>query len=174
MKKLFLTLLVAATALSGTAFDAQAKRVGGARSVGKQSGMASRQAAPRPYQAPQQSSQQQALPPSQAPMQAPGAAPRGIAPQAAPQPVPAGRMSPGTPGYPAPARSAGPFGGFLGGALLGMGLGSLFSHSGAGYPGNGMGGPYQGGGGILGSLLLFGLIALVALFAVRLFRRRKY
>jgi predicted lipid-binding transport protein (Tim44 family) len=52
--------------------------------------------------------------------------------------------------------------GILGGALLGLGLGALFSHF-------GLGGAL---GGALGSILMIALLALAALFIYRMFRRK--
>ncbi len=60
----------------------------------------------------------------------------------------------------APASS--PWKGIVGGALLGLGLGALFSHL-------GMGGEIAG---MLGTLLTFGLIALAVMFAMRMFARK--
>jgi predicted lipid-binding transport protein (Tim44 family) len=54
-------------------------------------------------------------------------------------------------------KPASPWRNMLGGALLGLGLGALFSHFGL-------------GGGMLGTLLMVGLLAMAAMFLVRLFR----
>ncbi len=83
---------------------------------------------------------------------------------AAPAPTAA---RPATPvaGAPAPAAPAvkppSPWKGILGGALLGLGLGALFSHF-------GLGGAM---GGALGSILMIALLAMAAMFVWRMFRR---
>ncbi len=89
------------------------------------------------------------MPPAAAPQQAPR--------QAAPAPAP------GTPPAAIPPKPASPWKGILGGALLGLGLGALFSHF-------GLGGAM---GGIFGSLIMFALLAGVVLFIVRLFRGKQ-
>lgn len=157
MKKFFVSLLMIATVASALISEAEAKRMGGSRSVGRQSSMANRQShapapptvIPHPSQTPQ---------PPQAPVPAPNAT-RPLPPQAAPQPV--------------PARPASPWGGFLGGALTGLGLGALMSHFGTG---NGMGGMHDAdaGTGIFGSFLTLILLVVVAVVAVRLLRRKRY
>lgn len=58
-------------------------------------------------------------------------------------------------------KPASPWKGILGGALLGLGLGALFSHF-------GLGGAV---GGMLGSLLMIALLAMAAMFIYRMFRR---
>jgi predicted lipid-binding transport protein (Tim44 family) len=88
------------------------------------------------------------LPPAAAPQQAPR--------QAAPAPAPAA-----TPGA-IPPKPASPWKGILGGALLGLGLGALFSHF-------GLGGAL---GGMLGSLIMFALLAGVVFFVIRMFRSK--
>jgi len=102
MKKFLVTLMVAVSALSVVVSDAQAKRLGGGGSVGKQSQSVSRQ-----QSAPMQN--QQAAP------AASQAAPAAAAPAAA-----------------AAAKPSSPWKGILGGALLGLGLGALLSHLGIG------------------------------------------
>jgi predicted lipid-binding transport protein (Tim44 family) len=86
----------------------------------------------------------------QAPMQssqAPAAA------KAAPAPAPA---------VP-PAKPASPWKGILGGALLGLGLGALMSHF-------GLGGAMAS---MLGTMLMFGLLALAVMFIIRMFRSKQ-
>jgi predicted lipid-binding transport protein (Tim44 family) len=89
------------------------------------------------------------MPPAAAPQQAPR--------QAAPAPAP------GTPPAAIPPKPASPWKGILGGALLGLGLGALFSHF-------GLGGAM---GGIFGSLIMLALLAGVVFFIVRLFRGKQ-
>ena len=60
-------------------------------------------------------------------------------------------------------RPASPLRGMLGGALLGLGAGALLSHF-------GFGGAM---GGMFGSILMFGLLAAVAFFLIRMFSNRK-
>ena len=74
----------------------------------------------------------------------------------------ANQMAPAQrPAQPATPASS-PWKGIVGGALLGLGLGALFSHF-------GMGGELAG---MLGTLLTFGLIALAVMFAIRMFARK--
>ena len=73
---------------------------------------------------------------------------------------------------PAPQQGRSGMGGMLGGALLGMGVGSMLGHganSGAVNPGAVDGVPAQGGGG--GSLLTILVVAAIAYFLYRRFRR---
>lgn len=102
MKKIFIALMVAASALSMVVSDAEAKRLGGGGTIGRQSQGVSRQA-------PAQSAPNQATNANQAKPAAPAPAPQ------APPPKPAS-----------------PWKGILGGALLGLGLGALLSHFGLG------------------------------------------
>ena len=88
------------------------------------------------------------MPPAAAPQQAPR--------QAAPAPGPT------APPAAVPPRPASPWKGIVGGALLGLGMGALFSHF-------GLGGAM---GGMFGSLLMFALLAGVVFFIVRLFRSK--
>lgn len=105
MKKLFIGLMLAVSAMAMTVADAEAaRRMGGGGSIGRQSPNVTRQAPPA--QAPQQSTI-----PNQANQARPGT------PGAAPQ---------------VPPRPASPWRGILGGALLGLGLGALLSHFGIG------------------------------------------
>jgi predicted lipid-binding transport protein (Tim44 family) len=86
-----------------------------------------------------------------------------MAPQPAPSAVPARQAQPApAPGaQPAlPVKPPSPWKGILGGALLGLGLGALFSHF-------GMGGAMAS---MLGSLLMVALIAGVGFFLFRLIR----
>ena len=87
------------------------------------------------------------MPPAAAPQQAP----RQAAPAAAPNAPPA-----------VPPKPASPWKGILGGALLGLGLGALFSHF-------GLGGAL---GGMFGSLIMLALLAGVVFFIVRLIRSK--
>ena len=126
MKKLILAAVLALSAMSVVVTDADARRLGGGGSFGKQSQSYSRPA------------------PTQAPSQATNTA-RPAAPATAPT-----------------ARPATPWRNILGGAALGLGLGALMSHF-------GMGGAL---GGMFGSLLMFALLAVAAMFIVRMFRRK--
>ncbi|WDZ95419.1 TIM44-like domain-containing protein [Herbaspirillum sp. WKF16] len=109
MKKFMLALMLAITSLALVVSPADAKRLGGGGSFGKQSSNYSRQAAPS----------------SPSYNQAPSAAPyRPSAPAAAPQSI--------------PAKPASPWRNVLGGALLGFGLGALMSHFGIGGAAGGM------------------------------------
>jgi predicted lipid-binding transport protein (Tim44 family) len=125
LKKVLAVLLLAATAVS---LVAEARPMGGGRSIGRQSQSVSRM-------------------PSQ-PAPSPGA-PR----QAAPAPAP---------GAPAalPPKPASPWKGILGGALLGLGLGALFSHFGM-------------GGGIFGTILMFMLVFWVVSMLLRALRGKQ-
>src|SRR5574343_314624 len=87
------------------------------------------------------------MPPAAAPQQAP----RQAAPAAAPAPAPA-----------MPPKPASPWKGILGGALLGLGLGALFSHL---CFGSAM-------SGILGTVIMLALLAGVVVLLFRLFGRK--
>jgi predicted lipid-binding transport protein (Tim44 family) len=102
LKKYLFSLLLAVTALSITATDAEARRLGGGGNFGRQS---SARQAPAPQAAPQQ-----AVKPA-----APTAAPVPAATQPAP-------VVPPKPGI--------PWRGILGGAALGLGMSALMSHFG--------------------------------------------
>ncbi|EJN06710.1 Tim44 domain-containing protein [Herbaspirillum sp. YR522] len=109
MKKSLLILMLALTSLSLLISPAEAKRLGGGGSFGKQSSNYSRQAPASPsygqsYSAPARPA-------------APAAAP-------APQNI--------------PAKPASPWRNIVGGALVGLGLGALMSHFGMGSAGGGM------------------------------------
>ncbi len=122
MKKLFITLLLTLASTSMVVSNADAKRLGGGGSIGKQSQSVSK--------APAQSANNQA-----AAANAPAAA---------------------------PPKPASPWKGILGGALLGLGLGALFSHL-------GLGGAM---GSMIGTLLMVGLLALAAMFIYRMFKAK--
>jgi predicted lipid-binding transport protein (Tim44 family) len=125
-------MLIAVTALSMVA-DAFARPVGGGRSFGRQSQSVGRMRAPAPAPSPsQQPSYQQR--PAPAPM--------------APAPIPQRRPS--------------MWKGVLGGALLGLGLGALFSHL-------GIGGAMASA---LSSILMILLLVFAVMFIVRMFRRK--
>jgi hypothetical protein len=150
MKRIFAVLLLALTTLCLLAPGAEARRLGSGGSYGRQSSRVTppmRQAQPLPSPAPGYSPS-----PAPAPSYArPAPAPAPAAPY--PQPVPQA------------ARPSG-MGGMLGGALLGLGLGSMLGHGAA--TANGM--PVQGGGGG-GGLLTIIIIAGLAYFLYRRFRR---
>jgi len=134
MKKFLASMLIAVTALSSVA-EAFARPVGGNRSIGRQSQAVRQMRAPAPAPTPnyqQQPYQRQAVPPAAA---------------ARPQ-VPQQRPS--------------MWKGILGGALLGLGLGALFSHL-------GIGGAMASA---LSSILMIVLLALAVMFIVRMFRRK--
>ena len=133
MKKFLFALMIAVTALSVALPEAQARRLGGGGSFGKQSQNVSRQA-------PMQSSQANTAATSAKP--APAAA---------------------TGANAAAAKPPSPWKGMLGGALLGLGLGALFSSL-------GLGGAM---GGMLSSMLMIGLLAMAALFVFRIIQNRK-
>lgn len=87
--------------------------------------------------------------------------PPAAAPQQAPQQ--AQRQQPAaTPNAATPPKPASPWKGILGGALLGLGLGALFSHL-------GLSGAL---GSMIGSILMIALIAGVVFFIVRMIRRK--
>jgi predicted lipid-binding transport protein (Tim44 family) len=133
MKKFLASMMIAVTALSMVA-DAFARPVGGGRSFGRQSSSVRQMRAPAPAPAP-------------APYQQPGyqrPAPAPMAPQQIPQ------------------RRPSMWKGVLGGALLGLGLGALFSHF-------GIGGAMASG---LSSILMILLLVFAVMFIVRMFRRK--
>ena len=134
MKKFLASMMIAVTALSMVA-DAFARPVGGGRSFGRQSSSVSRMRAPAPAPAP-------------APYQQPGY-------QQRPAPAP---MAPA----PIPQRRPSMWKGVLGGALLGLGLGALFSHF-------GIGGAMASA---LSSILMILLLVFAVMFIVRMFRRK--
>jgi predicted lipid-binding transport protein (Tim44 family) len=134
MKKFLASTMIAVTALSFVA-DAFARPVGGGRSFGRQSSSVSRMRAPAPAPAP-------------APYQQPGY-------QQRPAPAP---MAPAQ----VPQRRPSMWKGVLGGALLGLGLGALFSHFGIG----------AGMASALSSILMILLLVFAVMFIVRMFRRK--
>jgi predicted lipid-binding transport protein (Tim44 family) len=134
MKKFLASTMIAVTALSFVA-DAFARPVGGGRSFGRQSSSVSRMRAPAPAPAP-------------APYQQPGY-------QQRPAPAP---MAPAQ----VPQRRPSMWKGVLGGALLGLGLGALFSHFGIG----------AGMASALSSILMILLLVGAVFFIVRMFRRK--
>lgn len=85
-------------------------------------------------------------------------------PAAAPAPTAPRQAAPAPTAPPAaiPPKPASPWKGILGGALLGLGIGALFSHF-------GLGGAM---GGMLGSLLMLALLAGAVFFVIRLIRGR--
>lgn len=133
MNKLLIALTLIAATLYALDADAQSRRLGGGRSAGKQS----------------QSVQRQATPPA--------------APDAAKAPAPAAAAPAATaPQAAIPPKPASPWKGLLGGALLGLGLGALFSSL-------GMGGAMAG---ILSTILTFALIGGVIYLVYRFFFRK--
>jgi len=126
MKKIFVVLMLVMSALSLTLSSAEARRLGGGGSFGKQSSGISRSVPSSPMQ--QSPNANQALPAT--PAAAPGVTPK----------------------------PASPLRGILGGALLGLGLGALFSHFGL--------------GGGAGSFLMIALLAFVVIFVVRMVMRK--
>ena len=124
MKKFFTAMMVAVFAISIGISNAEAKRMGGGGSFGKQSQSVSRQATPAQ---------------SQAGMAKPAAAPAAAAPK---------------PGI--------PWKGILGGALLGLGLGALFSQL-------GIGGAMAS---MLSTILMVALLGFAAMFIYRMLRRK--
>jgi predicted lipid-binding transport protein (Tim44 family) len=103
MKRLLIALLIAVTTLAATLPTAEARRLGGGGSFGKQSSY----------------SRQNSATPTPMPSQPSNAATRPAAPAAAP-------------GTAIPPKPASPLRNMLGGALLGLGLGALLSHFGLG------------------------------------------
>lgn len=138
MKKFLVTMMLAVTATSMIA-EAMARPMGSKRSFGRQSQTVRQMPAPAP--APAAPINRQAAQPAPAAPVAAGAA-AGAATQA--------------------AKRSSPWKGILGGALLGLGLGALFSHL-------GIGGAMAS---FLSGLIMFALLALAVLFIVRMFRRK--
>lgn len=151
MKRVFLMIMMALFAFTSLTTTVEAKRLGSGGSYGRQAGrMAAPPSAPmRQAPAPAAPMRQQAQP----------------AP-AYPAPVPA----------PVPQQARSGMGGMLGGALLGLGVGSMLGHAAnnngnaaAVNPGASDNVPAQGGGGI--SWLTIILVAGIAYFLYRRFRR---
>lgn len=154
MKRFFLTVLMALFAFTTLTTTVEAKRLGGGGSYGRQAG----RMAPAP-----------SAPMRQAP--APTAPMRQQA-----QPAPA---------YPAPApaqqQARSGMGGMVGGALLGLGVGSMLGHGAANNNANNNNGnpaavnhdgmPAQSSGGGGSSLLMMLVVAGIAYFLYRRFRR---
>ncbi|MEW6372559.1 MAG: Tim44-like domain-containing protein [Pseudomonadota bacterium] len=139
MKKLLVTMMLAITATSMIA-EAVARPMGSKRSFGRQSQTVRQMPAPAPAPAaPMNRQTNQATPAAPA---AAGATAGAAASQA--------------------AKRSSPWKGILGGALLGLGLGALFSHL-------GIGGAMAS---VLSSILMFALLALAVMFIVRMFRRK--
>jgi predicted lipid-binding transport protein (Tim44 family) len=130
--KKFLVGLTIAITTMGVMAELAARPMGGGRSIGRQSQSVNR------------------MPATPAPSQSPAVAPRQAA-QPAPAVPPAA-----TPKPPSPWK------GILGGALLGLGLGALFSHF-------GLGGAMASA---LGSILMIALIGGVIFFIVSMLRRK--
>lgn len=136
MKKFLVTMVLALTAMAMVS-EAIARPMGGRRSIGRQSQTVRQMPAPAP--APMTPMNRQAAQPSPAAPMAGAAAARGMQPQ---------RPS--------------MWKGLLGGALLGLGLGALFSHF-------GIGGAMAS---MLSTLLMLALLAFAVIFIVRMFRRK--
>ncbi|MGZ5182847.1 MAG: Tim44 domain-containing protein [Ramlibacter sp.] len=133
MKKFLVTMMLAMTALSMLA-DAGARPMGGGRSFGRQSAPVRQM-------------------PRQAPAPSPAQNPQyGNQYRPAPAPMP----------QQFPQRRPSMWKNVLGGALLGLGLGALFSHF-------GIGGALASG---LSSLLMLALLAFAIMFIFRMFRRK--
>ena len=138
MKKFLVTMMLAVTATSMIA-EAVARPMGSKRSIGRQSQTVRQMPAPAPAPA--------------APMNRQTAQPAPAAPAAAGAAAGAATQA---------AKTSSPWKGILGGALLGLGLGALFSHL-------GIGGAMAS---VLSSILMFALLALAVMFIVRMFRRK--
>ena len=135
-KKFLATAMLALTATAMIA-EATARPMGGKRSFGRQSQTVRQMPAPAPAPA--------------APVNRQTATPAAPAAGAA-----------GAAGARAAAQKPSMWKGLLGGALLGLGLGALFSHL-------GIGGAMAS---FLSGLLMFALLALAVMFIVRMFRRK--
>ncbi|MFC5459638.1 Tim44 domain-containing protein [Massilia niabensis] len=138
MKKFLATAMLALTATAMIA-EATARPMGGKRSIGRQSQAVRQMPAPAPA----------------APMNRQQAAPAPAAPVAGAAAGAAGARA-------AQAAKPSMWKGLLGGALLGLGLGALFSHL-------GIGGAIAS---FLSAVLMIALLALAVMFIVRMFRRK--
>jgi predicted lipid-binding transport protein (Tim44 family) len=138
MKKFLATAMLALTATAMIA-EATARPMGSKRSFGRQSQAVRQMPAPAPTP----------------PLNRPQAAPAPAAPVAGAAAGAAGARA-------ATQQRPSMWKGLLGGALLGLGLGALFSHL-------GIGGAMAS---FLSGLLMFALLALAVLFIVRMFRRK--
>jgi len=138
MKKFLATAMLALTATAMIA-EATARPMGGKRSIGRQSQAVRQMPAPAPA----------------APMNRQQAAPAPAAPVAGAAAGAAGARA-------AQAAKPSMWKGLLGGALLGLGLGALFSHL-------GIGGAMAS---FLSAVLMIALLALAVMFIVRMFRRK--
>ena len=136
MKKFLVTMVLALTATAMIS-EAIARPMGGRRSIGRQSQAVRQMPAPAP--APMTPMNRQAAQPSPAAPMAGAAGARA--------------MQPKRPSM---------WKGLLGGALLGLGLGALFSHL-------GIGGAMAS---MLSTLLMLALLAFAVMFVVRMFRRK--
>ena len=159
-----LLLLVALTVAVPESF---AKRTGGGRSVGRQTSSVTRS---RPATPPPAARPQPAPPPQS-----------GAAPNAARQELP-----PNAPERAIPRQASSPWGGFLGGALIGLGLGSMLgdrdtdsanrsegdSGTGTSAAGTGEAQPEQAPQRGIGSWLGWGILAALVIYLVRRVRRR--
>ncbi len=145
--------LTAAITFAGFADLAEAKRVGGGKSIGRQSQSVTRDAAPPPARSPQDAAgaQKSAQPPAAAP-NAPGQS-NAVAPNAAARPATAGAAQAAA----APARSRwlAP----LAGLAAGLGLAALASSLGFGEE--------------LASMMMLLLLVLAAVFVVRMVLARR-
>jgi len=140
MKKFLVTMVLALTATAMLS-EAIARPMGGRRSIGRQSQAVRQMPAPAP--APMTPLNRQAAQPSPA------------APMAGAAAGAAGARAMQT-------KRPGMWKGLLGGALLGLGLGALFSHL-------GIGGAMAS---MLSTLLMLALLAFAVMFVVRMFRRK--
>jgi hypothetical protein len=159
MKRFFLTVMMALFAFTSLTTTVEAKRLGGGGSYGRQGG---RMAAPP------------SAPMRQAPAPAPAAPMRQQAQPAPAYPAPA----------PAPQQARSGMGGMVGGALLGLGVGSMLGHGANAANNNGVNGnnsatnpnavdsvPAQSSSGGGSSLLMILVVAGIAFFLYRRFRR---
>jgi len=140
MKKFLVTMVLALTTTAMIS-EAIARPMGGRRSIGRQSQTVRQMPAPAPAPA-APLNRQSATPAPNAPVA--GAAAGAAGARAATQQRPS------------------MWKGLLGGALLGLGLGALFSHL-------GIGGAMAS---MLSTLLMLALLALAVMFIVRMFRRK--